>query len=38
MNKRKHKGKGKNLWTGRESNPRPQACEARALPTELHAH
>ena len=24
-------------WTGRESNPRPTACKAVALPTELHA-
>ena len=25
-------------WTRRDSNPRPQRCERRALPTELRAH
>ena len=29
---------GKKKWTFRESNPRPSACEADALPTELNAH
>src|SRR5688572_5079092 len=28
-------GTTRNLWRIRESNPRPQACKARALPTEL---
>ena len=26
------------IWTNRESNPRPHACEASALPTELLAN
>lgn len=26
---------GKNWWTGRDSNPRPPACKAGALPAEL---
>ena len=30
-------GKGE-WWTRRDSNPRPQRCERRALPTELRAH
>ena len=25
-------------WTWGDSNPRPPACKAGALPTELHAH
>jgi hypothetical protein len=29
---------GKDWWTWGDSNPRPPACKAGALPTELHAH
>lgn len=28
----------KSWWTWGDSNPRPPACKAGALPTELHAH